>query len=89
MNEPPLLAQSQDTDFFKTNIQDLINLIRKPWSSYPEEELIKKPIFIYHYFLEKGTVSDNLHQAMVMKSYSDPEDKYIKKYFNDLKEKIK
>lgn len=59
--------------------------VKKPWSEFTFDEMAQSAAFIYFYYTEEGTIADDLHQVMVLKSYKEPENQYIKKYFDAIK----
>lgn len=70
-------------------LDNFVSKVKKPWVEFTFDEMAQNVSFIYFYFLEEGTVSDDLHQVMVLKSYKEPENKYIKKYFDAIQKETK
>lgn len=78
-------SYSKSTEKLVSLVEDFITEVKKPWSEFTFDEMAQSTAFIYFYYTEEGTIADDLHQVMVLKSYKEPEDKYIKKYFNAIK----
>ena len=62
-------------------IKSFVHEVKKPWSEWTEDEIISSPEWIMIYSEENTRVTEKMHAAMVMYSYSDPE--AVKKYFKD------
>lgn len=58
--------------------------VSKPWSEWTEEEVLENASWILMFSQAEGYVSENMHNAMVMYSYRNPEDEYVKEYFKAL-----
>lgn len=59
------------------------------WDSWGERELTRSPVWMYLYSEQKGRLSESLHSAMVMFSFKDANNKWIKKYFKNKKRTCK
>lgn len=72
---------------FKSDWQDqianFIETIKKPWEEWTEGEFIEDPMWIYLFLKANGSVSDSLHNFMVLMSYEDSDNKYVKRYFQE------
>ena len=71
---------------WKERFDKFIKFISKPWQDWSQEELMADPMWIY-YFHKENSISDKLHNAMVLFSYEDANNKWVKRYFDENKEK--
>jgi len=55
---------------------------KSSWVNWTDEELVRNPcwLFMYAQQVMKGKLPENLHSAMIMHSFSSPENKYVKRY---------
>lgn len=75
------------------NIASRYGLLMKKfelWNSWTEEELSKSPVWMYQYAKDhmKGALPGSLHNLMYLKSVTDSDNKWIKKYFKAKKYRI-
>ena len=85
--DEPLGDISQAESFF-IRIQSFLVEVSKPWSDWAEEEILENPSWIFLFSLAEGhSITDKMHSAMVMYSYLDPEDEYVKRYFKNLSQR--
>lgn len=63
---------------WRESLDHFINDVKKPWSEWSQEELLE-PRWIYLYSRDNGA-TEVLHNAMVLFSYKNPSDLYVKKY---------
>jgi hypothetical protein len=68
---------------WKGRMFNFIESIKKPWEDWAEGEFLEDPMWIYLFFKANGSVSDSLHSAMTLSSYEDPNNKYVKRYFQE------
>lgn len=68
---------------WKDRIFGFVESIRKPWDEWTEGEFLEDPMWIYLFFKANGSVSEALHNAMTLSSYEDPNNKYVKRYFQE------
>lgn len=63
----------------------------KLWNSWTPEELERNPLWMYQYAKDfiGGRLPDTLHNAMHLSSFSNPSNKWIKKYFGHKKYSLK
>jgi hypothetical protein len=64
-------------------LKKFIDVITKPWSDWTEEELLENPMWIY-YFHKENSIPTELHNAMVLFSYENPNDPWVRKYFDEI-----
>ena len=60
-------------------IHDFIEVVKKPWDSWTEDELLQDPMWIYLFWKANGSIPDSLHTAMVLSR----ENEYVKRYFQE------
>ena len=70
-------SQSQDIGMDK-----FIESIKKPWVDWSEEEIMEKTCWPCLLAEETGTTTATIHSMMVMESYKNPNDQYVKRYFS-------
>lgn len=60
------------------------------WDSWTEEELSRTPVWMYQYAKDhmNGALPESLHNLMYLKSVTDPDNLWIKKYFKAKKYRI-
>lgn len=66
---------------WKEKLSGFIRAVRKPWEDWTEDEFLSDPMWIFLLKKSQGRVPEVLHNAMVIFSYENPENKYIRKYF--------
>lgn len=61
------------------------------WLQFSDEELLRSPVFLFHYAKDvcKGRLPDHLDNAMNMMSFNMPENPFIKRYFGTKRYRIK
>jgi len=72
---------------WKDKLKKLIKAIKKPWSDWEEKEIISSPMWIYYFFCENRIVPDHYRNAMVMFSYENPDNLWVKRYFDEQNKK--
>jgi hypothetical protein len=70
---------------WRERVIDFIEKIKKPWVEWAEEEFLENPMWIYLFLKANGSVSDSLHSAMTLSSYENPNNEYVKRYFQEWK----
>lgn len=68
----------EEVPHWRESLDQFISDVKKPWSEWSEEELLE-PRWIYLYSRDNGA-TEVLHNAMVLFSYKNPSDPYVKKY---------
>lgn len=63
-------------------IKKFLEDVRKPWNEWTEEEIMESPTWICMYKEDTGRSTETMHSKMVMESYKNPENKWIRRYFN-------
>lgn len=69
-------------------LEDFARSIRKPWEEWNEEEVMEEPMWVCLRMEETGTTTPESHTMMVMESYKNPDDQWVKRYFRNSPEKI-
>lgn len=62
-------------------IQKFVEQVRKPWELWTEEEILSELAWIVLYKEDMGVVTDVMHSRMVLESYRDLNNKWVKRYF--------
>lgn len=62
-------------------LKKFIDVVSKPWEEWTDEEIMEHPAWIAMYKEHTGRATDEMESRMVMESYKDPNDKWVKKYF--------
>lgn len=59
------------------------NLKPEDWLSFTDEELLRSPVFMFHYAKDvcKGRLPEHLDNAMNMMSFNMPDNAFVKRYF--------
>jgi len=60
-------------------VHDFIDVIKKPWDSWTEDELLQDPMWIYFFWKANGSIPDSLHNAMVLSR----DNEYVRRYFQE------
>lgn len=58
------------------------------WDTWKEEEVTRSPVWAYMYSRKMKT-PESIHHAMVMFSFQDADNKWVKKYFSKKKHRIR
>jgi hypothetical protein len=57
---------------------------RDTWKNWTEEEVCRSPVWLFYYArcVCKGRLPDAMDNAMTMLSFKEPDNKWVKRYFN-------
>jgi hypothetical protein len=69
-------------DSWKIKFKQFQNEVSKPWSDWTEEEILCDPMWIYFFFESNRDIPERFHNAMVLYSYQNTKNTWIKRYFN-------
>lgn len=62
-------------------LNKFFKVVSKPWDEWTEEEIMEHPSWITLYRENTGKYTEAMNSRMVMESYKDPNDKWVKRYF--------
>lgn len=68
---------------WKNKFKKFIDGASKPWEEWTEEEILCDPMWIYFFWKANRTIPEQFHNAMVLFSYKDNQNSYIRKYFDE------
>lgn len=71
-----------DSCSWQIKFKEFANQVKKPWFEWTEEEILCDPMWIYFFFESNRDIPDHFHNAMVLFSYKDTKNTWIKRYFN-------
>jgi len=69
-------------DSWKIKFKKFQNEVKKPWSEWAEEEILCDPMWIYFFFESNRDMPERFHNAMVLHSYQNTKNTWVKRYFN-------
>lgn len=64
---------------------EFVSEVKKPWAEWDDEEIMESLTWIALYNEEMGKSTSEMHNRMVLESFSRPEDPWVKRYFNNKK----
>jgi len=64
-------------------LKKFVRVISKHWSDWREEEITSDPMWIYYFQRENRIVPESIHCAMVLFSYKEPSNIWVRRYFDD------
>lgn len=65
----------------RNKVLEFVKLVRKPWTEWTEDEILSDLAWIALYKEDTGISTDTMISRMVMESYRDPSNKWVKRYF--------
>lgn len=74
------ISNNQENIFKKFKVYK--DVVSKPWSDWSEQEILENPMWIYIY-QEENRATDQMHNAMVLFSYENPTNHWVKRYFHE------
>jgi len=72
---------------WKYKLKKFIDSVKKPWNEWTEEEIMSDPMWIYFFWKSNRSISEKFHNAMVLLSYEKNQNNYIKRYFDEIKDR--
>lgn len=67
---------------FSEKLNQFISAVSKPWSEWLDEEIESDPMWIYYFFCENRNIPEQFHNVMVLFSYKEPDNTWVKRYFH-------
>lgn len=77
-----LKQEHSHNNSWQIKFKEFANQVKKPWSEWSEEEILCDPMWIYFFFQSNRDIPEHFHNAMVLFSYKDIKNSWVKGYFN-------
>jgi len=65
-------------------LKRFVSVVRKPWDQWTEDEVMEDPMWICLYKEQNGPPTPAMHAMMAMESYARPNNKWVRRYFDNL-----